>query len=185
MNREYTLFLDMDGVLVDFEGGFKKLSDGLKSTEMKDKYGEKIVKDYFLNAGINFWADLDWVMGGRELWNTSIKLFERVCILSSSGTTDPEKGKIVEAGKRLWLKKNIPSIQQDHVFIVGGRHLKQKFAGKLRILVDDMPETISQWNDVGGYGILHYHEEYKKTIGDLQDIAMPLSLMEIKKRYIS
>ena len=187
-NTEYILYLDMDGVLVDFQNGFRGITKGMTPDEMKLKFGDKTVREYYLNAGSEFWADLDWVEGGKELWKASSLLFERVCILSSMGTTDPKRGKEVEEGKRQWIKKNIPSLDQSNVFIVAGKHIKKKYASKNSILVDDMPITVREWNISGGFGILHHHLEYKKTIEDLEDIARPISLTEmakrIRKRYL-
>lgn len=182
MNEEYILYLDMDGVLVDFEGGFIKLSKGVKATELYKQYGDKAVQHYYLSAGADFWADLDWIEGGRELWEVSRKLFRNVNILSSAGTTDPEKGKPVVAGKMMWLKKHMPEIPESNIFIVYGKHNKQKYATKESILVDDVSETIKIWNAKGGYGILHKASNYKQTIETLEDIVRPLNLSEILKR---
>jgi hypothetical protein len=126
---------------------------------------------------------LDWIHGGKELWDASSRLFERVCILSSAGTTDEEKAAVVASGKRVWLKKNIPSISDNRIFIVPGKHRKQEYASKDSILVDDVAVTINQWNSKGGYGILHNSNSYKKTIEDLEDIARPIKLSEIVKRF--
>lgn len=172
----------MDGVLVDFEGGFKSLSNGMKSGEMANKYGEKVVQSQFLSAGIEFWANLNWINGGKELWNASKELFEKVYILSSSGTTDPMKGKTVREGKILWLQKNIPDMPEQNIFVVNGKHMKKTKASRDGILVDDVAITIKEWNAAGGYGILHNNKYYKSTIETLEDISRPLNLSEIMKR---
>lgn len=172
----------MDRVLVDFEGGFVKLSKGFKSSDLYKQYGDKAVQQYYLSAGPDFWADLDWIEGGRELWEVSRKLFRRVNILSSAGTADPEKGKPVIAGKKMWLKKHMPEMPDSNIFIVLGKHNKPNYATKESILVDDVSETIKKWNAKGGYGILHDAPHYKRTIETLEDIVRPLNLTEIIKR---
>jgi len=182
MNREYVLFLDMDGVLVDFDSGFIKLSRGLHIKDLAVKYGEKVARNKFLEAGESFWEDMEWLSGGKELWEASKRLFERVCILSSMGTSDVEKGKVVKEGKLKWLRKNMPDMNESNVFIVPGKHVKKTYASKESILVDDMPITILEWNKAGGFGILHDSTHYKKTIEDLEDIAGPIKLSEIAKR---
>lgn len=181
-NRDYSLFLDMDGVLVDFDGGFIKLSNGMKPRDMANNYGEKILRDKFISAGIEFWANLNWINGGKELWNASKELFERVYILSSSGTVDSERGKVVREGKILWLKKNMPDMPEQNIFVVNGKHMKKTKASKDGILVDDVSITIKEWNAAGGYGILHNSKYYKTTIETLEDISRPLNLSEILKR---
>jgi 5'(3')-deoxyribonucleotidase len=183
MNEEYILYLDMDGVLVDFDGGFKKITQGMSSREFADKYGEKSINNQYSKFGIEFWSNLEWIHGGKELWEASSKLFKRVNILSSSGTADQVKGEMVDIGKRKWIEKNIPSLSQSQVIIVNGKHLKPNYASKDAILVDDMPITIKWWNEAGGFGILHNAKHYKKTIEDLEDISRPISLTEIVKRF--
>lgn len=180
-NNDYVLYLDLDGVLVDFNSGYRKLfSKGIKETQESE--GEKAAREKYLAAGSTFWAELDWIQGGQELWNAAKGLFERVCILSSAGTTDPVRGQLVEVGKRLWLKKNMPEMSASDVFIVLGKHEKKKHAAKDAILVDDVRVTIDDWNKAGGYGILHNSKYFKTTIETLGDVARPLNLMEIVKR---
>lgn len=182
MNNEYILYLDMDGVLVDFEGGFIKLSNGLKSSDLYKKYGSRAIQQYILSTGSDFWVDLEWISGGRELWDVARKLFTRVYILSSAGTSDVDKGRPVVNGKMMWLKKNMPDMPESNIIIVPGKHKKQLYSSKESILVDDMPDTIKKWNANGGYGILHSAERYKQTIETLEDIVRPLNLTEILKR---
>ena len=183
-NTEYILYLDLDGVLVDFNGGYRKLSNGKTIQETNDEEGERAARAKYLAAGEEFWANLDWIRGGQELWNAAKNLFEHVAILSSAGTTDAERGKMVDAGKRRWLQKNIPDMNQSNVFIVLGKHNKQKYASKLGILVDDVRVTIDQWNKAGGFGILHNATHFKRTIEELEDISRPFSLAEIAKRFL-
>lgn len=182
-NNELVVYLDMDGVLVNFEGGYLQLSKGLPLKEYAHQFGDQSARDNYLNAGVQFWAGLEWIRGGREVWDTASRLFERVCILSSAGTTDPIKGEVVRQGKLQWLKKHIPSLPEERIFIVGGKHRKQEHASRNGILVDDVPSTIQQWNAKGGYGILHHDGSYKKTLEELEDLAKPIKLGEIAKRY--
>ena len=53
----------------------------------------------------------------------------------------------------------------------------------MAILVDDREDTIQMWQSKGGYGILHDSRQYKKSIEELEDIARPISLAEIVKRF--
>lgn len=182
-NKDYILYLDLDGVLVDFDGGYRKLSQGRSIQETAAADGEDSAREKYLKAKADWWANLDWIHGGRELFNASDKMFEHVCILSSAGTGDPEKGKAVVEGKIRWLAKNIPSMDASRTFIVFGKHLKQERSAKNAILVDDVAITIEQWNARGGFGILHKSNDYKKTIEELYDIASPISLAEMVKRF--
>ncbi len=171
-NTESILYLDMDGVLVDFDKGYAKIASGktLKSVALES--GETVARNTFLQAGASFWANLDWIQGGPELIKTAQKHFSNVWILSSAGTIKPELGKTVIQGKLEWLKKNVPSIPTSNVLIVYGKHRKKEYAAKNAILVDDMPDTIESWQNKGGNGILHSHHYYKKTIASLEDLTL-------------
>jgi len=180
-NTEYSLYLDLDGVLVNFDDGYMKLAGKSIIQTAKDE-GDKAARNKYLDAGSQYWENLEWIEGGKEIWNTASSLFNAVYILSSVGTTDPVRGKPVDEGKRRWLKKNIPSIDLSNVFIVGGSHMKKTYSAKNAVLVDDMPKNINEWNQAGGIGILHNSKHYKKTIESLKDISQSLNLSEIVKR---
>lgn len=173
----------MDGVLVDYQGGYKKWNSGKTLKETVDSEGAAAARKRYLEWGIAFWSSLEWLHGGQELWNASKALFETVCILSSTGTTDTTKAEPAQIGKRNWIQKNMPDMKMDNVFIVNGRHMKAEKAAPNAILVDDVGETIEAWDKAGGTGILHNHRRYRDTIEDLEDIARPMSLMEIVKRF--
>jgi len=182
-NEDYILYLDMDGVLVDMWGGYKQLKSKDKLKELTGKDRRNAVLGEFFKQGSEFWANLDWIQGGKELWKTANKLFRRVCILSSTGSSnDPEgRGQIIKEGKIKWLNKNIPELSHEEIFIVHGKHLKQRYSSEFSILIDDMAVTIVQWNLKGGIGILHKASEYKNTIKKLNQLALPLNLKEILK----
>lgn len=176
MNINYRLFLDLDGVLVNYQGGYYKLESSVKKGEVK----AAVANDY-LNSS-EFWANLDWLYGGEELWKASKGLFEHVYILSSTGATSPERSNVIVDGKLAWVKKHIPEMDSKNIFIVNGKHLKPGFADKMSILVDDVGLTIQRWNQAGGYGILHDATNYRKTIETLEDISRPVKLKELVKR---
>jgi 5'(3')-deoxyribonucleotidase len=181
-NNNYILYLDLDGVMVDFDKGYKK-KNGKSILDIVNSDGKAFAKSKYLEGGIQFWADLDWIHGGKELWEAANDLFETVCILSSTGTADPGNSRIVSNGKLLWLDKNIPGIDHTKVFIVNGRHLKKQFATHNAILVDDMASTIENFKLAGGLCIVHDSNKYKKTISELRSISMPLNLSEIAKQF--
>lgn len=178
-NSQLILYLDLDGVLVDFDDGYKKLSGGFGIRHYVQQVGEPTARDTFLKAGSDFWENLNWIHGGKALWEAANSLFENVNILSSAGTTDAQKANVVASGKRKWLKKHLPELNDDHIFIVPGKHRKKEFASRDSILVDDIAITIQEWNSNGGFGILHNSATYKKTINELKTISSPISLAEL------
>ena len=148
----------------------------------RDIWEKQIHQKYTqISSTPTWWENLEWIKGGKELAQTSKHLFDDVCILSSAGTNDPKRFAIIEEGKRLWIKKNMPYIKNNSVFIVSGKAFKKEYASKHSILVDDVAITIKEWNTSGGFGILHNSSNYKNTIETLIDIAAPINLGEIAK----
>jgi 5'(3')-deoxyribonucleotidase len=172
----------MDGCLTDFDRQFRKFSGGLSPEEYKRR-GE-VETSLLKKVGQGFWSELEWIQGGRELYDVAVSHFEVVRILSSAGTgKDVNQYKIVQRGKIEWLEKNIPSIEKRNIIIVPFASLKSRHSGTERILVDDKLSTINQWDLKGGIGLLHDAASYKKTLRKLIDLATgdsgKISLKEI------
>lgn len=142
------LFVDMDGVITDFQQAFKNLglemTKGLKVKEFEDKYGTDALWKTIAEGGLEFWSNMHWKNDGKELWNY-IKKFEPTII------TTPARSKNSKEGKKIWINrelgKNIPIIMTKDKF---------KFANTESILIDDFINKINDWVDKGdGIGILH------------------------------
>lgn len=147
------IFLDMDGVLCDFEKRYESL------------YGESPRHTREKKLFSNNWHDfvktkqfehLEYFPGALELMKYVNDTKISVEILSSSG------GKLyhdeVERQKRKWL--NDHNIHYK-VNIVSGRKEKAQYATPNTILIDDTPEVIRFFEEAEGIGILH--ENYGKT----------------------
>src|SRR5271169_4535663 len=104
-NSEYVLFLDMDGVLVDYSSGWWSIAEQLdiKPVEVKGEMEytkEDISRVHSYTRTPDFWSKLGWEHGGEELWGAANVLFENIHILSSTAAKqDKVVGKIVEEGK--------------------------------------------------------------------------------------
>jgi len=183
-NSEYILYLDMDGVLVDYDGGWWAIAQQLGVKPVGNEFSkEDRIRVHKQTVNPSFWANLGWEKGGEELWKAATDLFENIHILSSTATKkDVERGKIVQEGKMTWLAENLPHLDMGNVHIVAEGVEKANFANHLSILVDDRKSTIQAFTNAGGFGILHYANMYRKTIRELQEIAEPISLGEIVKR---
>ena len=154
----YTLFVDMDGVLVDFEKGYQELTG--TSTKQYAK-GDTSFWQPISDAGASFWANLPWMPDGEELWRY-IKKY-RPNILSSP-SQDPSS----KIGKEAWLKINLQNSYNKAYFY--NRANKKLFAGPNRILIDDMKQTIDEWNNAGGVGI--FHTSAANTIQQLKKLGL-------------
>lgn len=153
----YTIYCDMDGVLVDFERGYKELTGYYtKNHPDNSKFWEPIDKE-----GPSYWANLHWMPDGQQLWRY-IKKY-KPNILSS-----PSRSQTSRVGKEAWVKMHIPN--QYKKLLLYPRHEKQLFARENNILIDDLPNTIQEWNDKGGIGILH--KSAATTIAKLKTLGL-------------
>lgn len=153
------IYLDLDGVLCNFEKRYIELYNESPSVMREKKLSSKTWHDFVQTKQFE---KLEYYPGAQDLIKYVNKTKIPVEILSSSG------GKLyykeVEAQKKKWLKRhniNYP------VNIVTGRKEKAKYATPNTILIDDTPEVIDHFEDAGGIGILHKNYGNTKIILDL------------------
>jgi hypothetical protein len=147
------IFLDMDGVIVDFDQGVRDEYNAQwwYPTEWKIPYKQlgTDFESFWQNMDSSwFWETLCWTEDGKRI----VALLEpfKPCILSAS--LMPQ----ATAGKLLWLKSNYPATVKDgRAIIVSGHAGKAAIAGPGKILIDDKNENIDEWEAAGGIGILY------------------------------
>ena len=154
------IYLDMDGVLSDFEKQFK------------DLYGEQSLKNRDRKLWSEDWPDfiqrkqfeeLPKFAGADELLEFIRKVPVEIEILTSSGGVKFHEH--VKEQKKAWLKK-YSIAYKPHV--VPGRRHKKEYATPETILIDDTPDVIESFNRAGGIGILH--KDVKETIKTLETL---------------
>jgi len=159
INKEYTIYSDMDGVLVDFNKRFKRFSNGIPPTEYEQKFGKDKFWELVDGTGVRFWVGMDWMSDGKQLWDY-IKSYNPT-LLSSPSRADHSR-----MGKRIWRKRNLPSTK---LVLAQARH-KQNYANPNSILIDDRESNIDQWIKAGGIGILH--TDTASTIDKLKELGL-------------
>jgi hypothetical protein len=161
----------MDGVLCNFDEGCELLPNG--------------IHDYPC-AGHNWWANLEWMPHGKLIWKAAHLLFQNVNILSSRGVPNEYEriAKEIDAGKRAWVKKNLkPSLPDNKIYTTESSYRKVDFVDENAILVDDTEDTINDWIEAGGIGILHNDDYYRGTILELiRRARKPIKLSDLVKR---
>ena len=156
-----TLYCDMDGVLADFKGHFKKLFNK-EDTETPDPELWALIENY---GKAKFFSELPWMPGGQELWNFITDNFMRVKILSACGKSDKVDGQ-TSSGKKAWLSKHISNLPTQDIILVDNKRKKRYYSQPGDIIIDDTPIVIEDWLGKGGIGILHTSAE--KTINELE-----------------
>tara|TARA_R110001592_G_scaffold254329_1_gene517751 strand:+ start:24 stop:1652 length:1629 start_codon:yes stop_codon:yes gene_type:complete len=158
--KEYTIYSDMDGVLVDFENRFKRFSKGISPKDYESKYGKEKFWDLIdKKTGVRFWVGMPWMSDGKQLWDY-IKSYKPT-LLSS-----PSRSNSSRLGKRIWKKRNLPSTK----LVLAQAAKKQNYANPNSILIDDRESNIDQWVKAGGIGILH--TDTASTINKLKKLGL-------------
>lgn len=163
-NIQYKIYCDLDSVLVDFDSGFREISD----VEVSDgwEYKKRFSKQKFWklvgDRGLDFWTNLPWMSDGKKLWRYLRDCPYDVIVLSAPSTHDngiSKKGKIIWC--RNHLGPNVNIILEDDKF---------KYAGHNKILIDDLEKNIIPWKERGGIGILH--TSTNDTIHQLRELGI-------------
>lgn len=153
MAEQYKIYLDMDGVITDWNKQFESISGGVSSEEFDKEHGEGTSLQLSQNASPEFYANMEWTPDGKMLYNF-LKYFD--CeILSHANRMNSEDNRVLD-GKNTWLKNNNISIPQN---LVPNREDKQKFSNATSILIDDRSDNIQEFISAGGIGILHTDSE--------------------------
>ena len=153
------IYLDMDGVLCDFEKKYEELyKESPKATRERKLFSNNWHD--FVNT--KQFENLVYFPGALRLMKYVNSLNIPVEILSSSGGKTYHSE--VEQQKIKWLKMHNIHYKSN---IVEGRRAKAKYATPTTVLIDDTPEVIKFFEDAGGIGILHKNFEDTKNILDL------------------
>ena len=150
-----TIYLDMDQVLCNFLIGADKAVGG---SFVKHPSPERW---QILNQTKNFWANLEWMPGGKQLYRFASRYDPHV--LSAYAGKDKNS----RVGKMKWLTKNT-KVPRGKIHLVV-RSQKKSFAKGNNVLVDDYIKNIEEWKSNGGIGILH--ENTNKTIQELKKLG--------------
>lgn len=155
------LYIDMDGVIVDFYNDIETLPPIYVSAFHNDrlKFWQLIDHDY----GSKFWTMLNWNCDGRKLFiklQTQAKTPTILSAYPSFGIRTPD---VCTIGKRIWIDKNIDRTQKAIFCLSSNKYLQ---ANTNSILIDDSEKNINAWNNAGGMGVLF--KSYKQAIFDLE-----------------
>jgi len=180
-----TVFLDMDGVLVDLaRSAFAH--HGLEYPyDNPDNYGHwdfekftSIPPDKFWGSfDFNFWANLQWTIDGLEILTLLEDTVGQSNIYLSSCPTSFTQGCAgCLSGKALWLNRHLP--EYNHKFFFGAK--KELLARNSdSILVDDANHNVAAFTECGGSAFLvprpwnSLYKESDDVLGRLEDFLLP------------
>ena len=164
--NEYKVYLDMDGVVANFDKRFEDLS-GMAPREFESKYGKNKFWDFIDEEHkVSFWVGIPVMPGASAL-------IDRVKKYNYELLTAPSVKKQSYLGKILWVR--------NHNDLLGGKPRinfkkakdKHKVKSQLSdkdILIDDRMDTIERWEAAGGTGI-HY-KSASQVLNDLNKMGL-------------
>ena len=165
--NEYKVYLDMDGVLADFDQRFQDIS-GVKPKDFENKYGKKAFWDLIDEENkISFWVGIPTMPGAADLVN-AVKDYNYELLTSPSAKKQSYLGKI------LWVKNHtgdvFPSKPRINFKKAKEKHLVKPQLAKTDILIDDREDTIGRWNAAGGTGIVY--KNISQVLNDLGKLGL-------------
>lgn len=160
-----TLYVDLDGVLVDFYRGAEKVLGHPFHHFNKDEMSKKD-RDTILGTHETFWKDLPPMPNWWNLWKILRKYDPH--ILTAVPHWDD---RYVYKGKRHWVKQYLHVIpKRVHIVFRHEKHDYAKSGSTQNLLIDDSPKNIDEFVTAGGLGILH--KDIPSTTRALQDFGI-------------
>ena len=188
--RNYQLFCDMDGVLVDLIGGvsdaiyadapenasekyIKAQHEAMEALDGKPLRSENLDKKsplfkkeartFLYRVMMNnrhFWMNLKWLPHGKELWNY-IEKYDPIIL---SKPTDLQ----AVIGKKKWVKDHI-GLPKERVQIRYDKSPYAQHEGKIGILIDDFESNTIKFNEGGGLTILY--KDPQEALNELKSLG--------------
>lgn len=162
LQQQYKIFLDADGVLVNFDKKMREIGFEPDPAEQNAKEKREFWKTVgeMAKRGVPFWGDMEPLADANVLWNYVQRYKPE--ILTATGHVGN-----AEAEKRDWFKRHYGNVV---VHTVRKSSDKAAFAGPNVILIDDRDKSIAPWVAAGGIGILH--KSAADTIRQLKELGL-------------
>jgi 5'(3')-deoxyribonucleotidase len=181
--------IDMDGVVADWviSAAAVGVSEEYRS-EWISRHDHRLdnmhevndddVKAAIVRAGVDFWVDMPTTSERFHGLPTPAQMYHNACKIVGEGNvyfltavgddTAPDASK----GKVLWLRKHLGN-DFSEFFLCRARN-KRRLAARGRMLIDDHPKNIDQWQTDGGVGWL-FQCHYPTADGDMAGMLDLLS----------
>lgn len=146
------VYLDLDGVLVNFVSGINKCMGIPENTvaSIRNWWEKYNVSFEQINSycTIDFWQNLAWLPDGKEILSVVLDKFPQPNIFL---LTTPMPNSNSWAGKFKWIQKHLPLFTKQLIITMAPKAL---FAGPDILLIDDYDKNIEKFTMAGGKGCL-------------------------------
>ena len=136
------IFVDVDGVLADHDGEYRKLTGG----DPKNDKG-KVRRDR-LAPFPHFYANLPVLPGAMELWSFLRPYHPSILSAASNFLVHSRED------KKEWVEHHL-GLSGARVIVTDYPKDKQNYAKKGDILIDDRADNCAEWEKAGGIAV-HY-----------------------------
>ncbi len=163
------IYLDMDGVLADFDRGLRELC-GLIPLPQDEERPPAVDEAMWAKVREvdHFYDRLEVLPGAKEMFDALYEKYGDRCEILT-GIPKPRRGIHTSAeDKTNWIRR---LISKDVVMNIVHREQKPQFCtGKDCVLIDDYGKNIEEWQANGGTGILFKSpEETLRTLEQLEE----------------
>jgi 5'(3')-deoxyribonucleotidase len=145
------IFVDMDGVLADFDGGVQRWYNITFTEEEKNtwEYDYKAhgmtPQEFWSGLTTDFWANLEWTPEGKEIW-AMVEDYKPIILTSPPFSGGGFNGKVE------WIKRHLPEVRKDRRIIFTS--YKHWNAAPGNILLDDKSDNVYDFRKAGGDAIM-------------------------------
>jgi hypothetical protein len=167
---KYQMYVDMDGVLVNLDKGFKAVSGGLSPQDYEAKNGKNTFWKV-VNKNPNFWIELEPLPDAKVLWDYIKDTFkDPPAVVLSAG-----QGNKIKEQKTAWIRKHVDPSAQVIIATAGVKkpqYIIDRPDVKLtHILLDDTDKNITAWENSGENRIAILHKDAASSINKIKQIV--------------
>ncbi len=165
MTKKHNLYVDLDGVMANYNAGFLARF-GCTSLELEAN-GGSIWET--IGSAPSFYEDLPVMEGALPFWE-SLRLLAgdaHLAVLTSAGTSHFHQN---ARSKERWVRKHL-SGHPVFVPVTSGRRKGSYAHGQRDVLIDDWEPNGAAWVDNGGH-FVHHAVSFADTLAELEQLML-------------
>jgi|AntRauTorcE11897_2_1112592.scaffolds.fasta_scaffold00078_54 PAS domain-containing protein len=147
MIDDITIYVDMDGVVSDFEGAIEQRFGKPIEAMAKRELWRSILR--YNDTEAPWYYSLPEMPDARQLWEFVTANFSDVQMLTAKGNSPKDAG----GQKRKWAGEHLGWDVPVNIVISSAE--KAEYAHSKAVLIDDRSKAIDPFTAAGGIGILH------------------------------